>query len=210
MKHAIAPDASIDDVTSVRRYAHDMLTSVTRSELRLTIEATVALHNQLRPESDTEGDTRATLWERGFARAQTASKASIERIEHRILELGDLLQALPDLEVDEAIAQVNEQLTELPVSPSVLAHDGVGPHLHWTPPTARFDDQVMTDICMALAFELCDDGVDRFGHCGAVDCDDLFHDATRNRSRRFCDDTRCASRTHTADHRARKRAAGGG
>ncbi|MEM9713961.1 MAG: CGNR zinc finger domain-containing protein [Actinomycetota bacterium] len=183
-----------------------MLTSVTRSELRLTIEATVALHNQLRPESDTVGDTRTTLAERGFARASSASAASIDRLEHRILELGSLLQELPDLDVDAAIRRVNEQLTELPITPSVLAHDGVEPHLHWTPTTARFDDQVMSDVCMALAFELCDAGTARFGRCGASDCDDLFHDGTRNHSRRFCDDVRCASRTHAADHRARKRA----
>ncbi len=182
-----------------------MLNSVTKSELRLTLEATVALHNQLRPESDTTGDTRSTLTERGFARSAGASAASIDRLERRIRELGPLLQALPDLDADQAISRVNEQLTELPITPSVLAHDGVGPHLHWTPTTARFDDQVMSDICMALAFELCDDGTGRFGRCAATNCDDLFYDATRNHSRRFCDDPRCASRTHAADHRARKR-----
>ncbi|MEO6571207.1 MAG: CGNR zinc finger domain-containing protein [Ilumatobacteraceae bacterium] len=31
----------------------------------------------------------------------------------------------------------------------------------------------------------------------------MFYDATKNRSRRFCSDPRCASRTHTAAHRAR-------
>ena len=41
---------------------------------------------------------------------------------------------------------------------------------------------------------------------GSSLCDHLFYDATRNGSRRFCSDPRCASRTHTADHRARQRA----
>ncbi|MGL4297698.1 MAG: CGNR zinc finger domain-containing protein, partial [Candidatus Neomicrothrix subdominans] len=49
-------------------------------------------------------------------------------------------------------------------------------------------------------------GTARFGQCDASGCDWLFYDATRNRSRRFCSDPRCASRTHTADHRARRRA----
>lgn len=179
-----------------------VLTSATQSEIRLTLEAFVALHNQFRND---DGDTRAALTERGFARAARASDASIHRLERRILELHDLLQSLPGLDADEAIAQVNEVLTELAVSPSIQAHDGVGPHLHWTAPTARFDDQVMADLTMALAFELCDNGVGRFGHCRANDCEDLFYDATRNRSRRFCDDPRCANRTHAADHRARRR-----
>ncbi|MEM9036065.1 MAG: CGNR zinc finger domain-containing protein [Actinomycetota bacterium] len=179
-----------------------VLTSVTQSEIRLTLEAVVALHNQFRNE---DVDTRVALADRGFARAARASDASIHRLERRILELHDLLQSLPELDVDEAIAQVNEVLTELAISPSVQAHDGVGPHLHWTPSTARFDEQVLADITMALAFELCDNGVDRFGHCSASDCQDLFYDATRNRSRRFCDDPKCANRTHAADHRARRR-----
>jgi len=86
-----------------------------------------------------------------------------------------------------------------------VAHDGAGPHLHWTPTTATFDQQVVADVLMALAHELCDNGTNRFGRCAASGCDDLFYDGTRNRSRRFCDDPKCASRTHTAQHRARRR-----
>ena len=86
-----------------------------------------------------------------------------------------------------------------------MTHDGAPLHIHWTPSTATFDDQVIADILMALAQEVCDHGTTRFGRCAATDCDHLYYDATRNGSRRFCSDPRCASRTHTADHRARRR-----
>lgn len=176
--------------------------STTQSEIRLTIEAALELHNSI---DEPDLDARAVLRARGFSRAANASEASVRRLEARIQAIGSLFDDLPELDVEAASARVNEELTELPIAPSIAAHDGVGPHMHWTPPTATFDDQVMSDILMSLASELCDNGTTRFGRCGAADCDDVFYDSTRNRSRRFCADPRCASRTHTADHRARRR-----
>ena len=177
--------------------------SVTQSEYRLTLEAAVELLNGLDRD---DSDPRQSLQRRGFTRAASASAASIARIDRQMRELRPLFRDLPELEPEAAIAQVNEQLTEIDIAPSVVAHDGVGPHLHWTPATATFDDQVVADVLMALAHELCDNGTTRFGRCAADGCDDLFYDGTRNHSRRFCDDPKCASRTHTAQHRARQRA----
>lgn len=178
--------------------------STTQSEFRLTLEAAVELLNGL----DDDGyDVRSALDRRGFSRAANASEASITRIGRRLGELHPLFAALPDLDADAAAARINERLTEVAITPAVVAHDGVGPHLHWTPATATFDEQVVADVLMSLAHEVCDNGTTRFGRCGASTCDDLFYDGTRNRSRRFCDDPKCASRTHTADHRARRRGA---
>ena len=94
-----------------------------------------------------------------------------------------------------------------------MADNGKGDAIHIRDtvrgePHRFFDAQgvdELVSISMALAQELCDNGTIRFGRCGAADCDQLFYDGTRNRSRRFCADPRCASRTHTADHRARQR-----
>src|SRR6056297_2297630 len=115
----------------------------------------------------------------------------------------DLTNALD--EAHDAVHWVNRELGSVSIAPSLTAHDGAALHLHWTPGGATFDDQVMADVLMALAQELADGGTGRFGRCAAADCERLFYDATRNRSRRFCSDPRCASRTHTADHRARQR-----
>lgn len=179
--------------------------SVTQSEIRIILEVAFEMANDL---NRGELDARRSLADAGFSRAEQASEASVQRVHHRIGELLGLIGDLSDLDVPEAVARVNEELTELPISPSVVDHGGVGPHIHWTPSTATFDDQVMADILMALAHELCDSGVIRFGRCAADGCDRLFFDGTRNRSRRFCSDARCASRTHTADHRARRREPG--
>jgi predicted RNA-binding Zn ribbon-like protein len=180
--------------------------SVTQSEIRMILETTFEMVNDL-----AEGtlDVRGALHGGGFSRAEQASEASVRRVAARLQSLSGLMGELPRLDVDAAVARVNEELTELPISPSVVDHGGVGPHIHWTPSTATFDDQVMADMLMALAHELCDSGTLRFGSCGADGCDRLFFDSTRNRSRRFCSDPRCASRTHTADHRARARGGAG-
>lgn len=176
--------------------------TVSESEARITLDTLFQLANDL---DDGDVDTRMVLTDAGFSRAEGASAASLHRLEHRLETMREFLNTLPDLDTDTAAAHITEQLTEIPIAPNIVDHGGVGPHIHWTPPTARFDDQVMADMLMALAWEVCDNGTIRFGHCGADGCDHLFYDATRNRSRRFCADPRCASRTHTADHRSRKR-----
>jgi len=176
--------------------------SVTESEHRITIDAMVDLHNALA--DDPAFDPRGLLSDVGFSRAPDASAASMHRLAQRMTTLAPFLADLPDLDTDEAAALVTEELTELPITPSIVDHGGSGPHIHWTPPTARFDDQVMADVMMALAHEICDNGTIRFGTCAASDCARLFYDATRNRSKKFCSDPRCASRTHTADHRRRQ------
>ncbi|MFT7474042.1 MAG: putative RNA-binding Zn ribbon-like protein [Verrucomicrobiales bacterium] len=180
------------------------MASSTESEIRLTLEAMVELANAI---SSGALDAREKLVEAGFSRANAASQASVDRLTARLGGLMALFTALPELDDETASTWVNEELTELPIAPSIQNHDGVGPHIHWTPSTARFDDQVIADFLMALAQEVCDSGTIRFGRCAAHDCEDLFYDGTRNRSRRFCNDPRCASRTHTADHRARKKTA---
>jgi hypothetical protein len=183
------------------------VTSGHATEIRLTLAAMVDVVNALTDAraGDEPPDVRALLHEHGFTRAPSASAASIERIESRMLRIVDVLTSLPDAEAASVVTWVNGELAALAITPSVTDHDGAGLHIHWTPPTARFDDQVIADVLMALAQELCDQGTARFGTCGADDCSHLFYDATRNVSRRFCADPRCASRTHTAVHRARQR-----
>ena len=149
-------------------------------------------------------DLRAVLDEAGFARSSIAPEAALRRTAQRFGDLLQRIHSLPDIDDTEAVLWTNAELTELTIRPALTSHDGSELHIHWTPPSATFDDQVMADFLMALANELCDNGTKRFGRCAADDCERLFYDTSRNGSRRFCSDPRCASRTHTADHRKRK------
>jgi predicted RNA-binding Zn ribbon-like protein len=178
------------------------------TEIRLTLEAAVDLLNALADADTADGipaDVRTLLDEHQFTRAAGASAAAITRVETRIRAMAPALRELAEGDAEAIIDWVNHELATIPITPSLTEHDGADLHIHWTPSTATFDDQVVADVLMALAQEVCDHGTERFGRCAANDCDHLFFDATRNRSRRFCADPRCASRTHTADHRARRR-----
>lgn len=180
------------------------VTSEHDTEIRSTLEAMIELVNAF-ADDEVAVDVRALLREHSFTRATEASEASITRTRNALVSMAAMLRTLPDADSDHVVAWINEWLADIEITPSVTAHDGAGLHIHWTPSTTSFDQQVVADILMALAQEICDHGTRRFGRCAAVDCDRLFYDATRNGSRRFCSDPRCASRTHTADHRARQR-----
>ena len=184
------------------------VTSGHDTEIRLTLGAMVDLVNALADAGagGEPADARRILHDHGFTRAGKASGASVGRIESRLGALLDALHTLADAEAEPTADWINDEVADLHITPSVTAHDGAGLHIHWTPSAATFDEQVMADILMALAQEVCDHGTSRFGRCAASDCDHLFYDATRNGSRRFCADPRCASRTHTAEHRSRQRA----
>jgi predicted RNA-binding Zn ribbon-like protein len=185
------------------------VTSGHDTEVRLTIEALVDLVNALAdaasdPDTAT-ADVRMLLHDHGFSRAAGASAAAINRVEERAGSMVETLRALPTAESGPTVTWINAQLSGIHITPSLTDHDGADLHIHWTPASATFDDQVIADFLMALAQEVCDHGTTRFGTCAATDCEHLFYDVTRNGSRRFCADPRCASRTHTADHRARRR-----
>jgi hypothetical protein len=53
---------------------------------------------------------------------------------------------------------------------------------------------------------LCEHGSSRFGICADERCGNVYLDTSSNCCRRFCSE-RCATRSHVAAHRARKRAA---
>ena len=189
------------------------VTSGHATEIRLTLEALVALVNALADASSDPGaaavDVRGLLHDHRFSRASSASAASIDRVEERVGSLVASFLQLPDIAPEPAAAWINTQLSAIHITPLLTDHDGADLHIHWTPASATFDDQVIADFLMALAQDVCDHGTARFGRCAATDCDHLFYDATRNSSRRFCADPRCASRTHTADHRKRQRVSRG-
>ena len=188
------------------------VTSGNDTEIQLTIDAAIEFANAISDALDDTGETlepeaaRQLLHDQGFSRAATAPIAAVRRVTQRVLDLLPRLLTLPTSDPGAASIWVNAELTEHTIAPSLSDHDGSGLHVHWTPPSATFDDQVMADVLMAITQDLCEHGVKRFGRCAADDCEHLFYDSSRNGSRRFCSNPRCASRTHTADHRKRRKA----
>ncbi len=161
------------------------VTSGNDTEQLLTLEAMVQVANALADAATDDGDAldmRHVLDDVGFSRAVIAPEAAIRRTAERFTDLLPRVQSLPDIDVETATLWTNAELTELLISPSLTDHGGTALHIHWTPASATFDDQVMADFLMALAKELCDNGTTRFGRCAADDCERLFYDSSRNGS----------------------------
>ena len=173
-------------------------------DLELTVDAAVELTNVFHEGADPEA-VRAVLAEREFLYAPTADEAQLRECIHRFGPVAAIVATLPEADLDAAVHRLNDELGACNVSPSLVAHDDAPLHIHWTSPHATFGHKVVVDVLMGLSQTLCEEGLARFGRCSAEGCRRLFYDATRNRSRRFCSDPRCASRTHTARHRARHR-----
>ena len=105
------------------------------------------------------------------------------------------------------VRQLNVLLARHPLALSISGHDDADWHLHVAstggPVAVEYAAGAVTGLTMAFL----DLGADRFGTCTAAGCTDVFLDTTRNRSRRFCSE-RCATRSHVAALRSRRRAAG--
>lgn len=108
---------------------------------------------------------------------------------------------------DEATAArvVNEILAEASAAPA-LERDARGWHVRFEARGGRAADRLAVVAAMGIAAVMTELGEGRLGICKADDCLDVFVDTSRNRSRRYCNDT-CSSRTNVAAYRARHRSA---
>lgn len=109
----------------------------------------------------------------------------------------------------QAVGVVNGLVAEAGALPQLTDHDGWDWHLHWTAPSARLSSRLAADVGMALAEVLRADGTERLRTCEAPDCEAVFVDLSRNRSRRYCDTGNCGNRMHVAAYRARLRSVDG-
>lgn len=105
---------------------------------------------------------------------------------------------------DESVASqlINDILTEHGAAPRVSTHNGE-PHLHFEPVGTSISSWLGAITAMALATVIIENGVERFGVCCASNCEDVYIDTSRNRSRRHCSTT-CSTREAVAAYRARQ------
>lgn len=181
-------------------------------EIGTTVDAAVELSNVLAGHPVAGPETpagrleqlRQILADHEFMRVHSATAEEMAALGDRLVSIGRIVRSLPAADLETAVTAVNGQLEACAIAPSLSSHDGFPLHIHWTGPSTPFAHQVAVDLLMAVAQTLCDHGTARFGRCAADECERVFYDTTKNRSRRFCADPRCASRTHTAAHRARQ------
>lgn len=105
-----------------------------------------------------------------------------------------------------AVEALNALLEAHPVQPRISAHKVDDWHMHVTGRGSSVSAEHMAGAVWGLAVWLCEYGSSRFGVCADERCGNVYLDTSSNSCRRFCSE-RCATRSHVAAHRARKRAA---
>jgi predicted RNA-binding Zn ribbon-like protein len=109
--------------------------------------------------------------------------------------------------IDRIAELVNELLSDSGARPWLVDHGGgFGWHMHVTAPEATLEHRLAAQTAFAFAdlVRLREEG--RLRQCEAPDCDAVFADLSKNRSRRYCDTGNCGNRQHVAAYRERRAA----
>lgn len=130
--------------------------------------------------------------------------ATFRRVQKRLRDVFEFGTSGRDA---EAVLELNALLENLPVQPRISGHDAGDWHMHVTGRGASVSAEYLAGAVWGLSVWLCEYGSARFGVCADGRCGNVYLDTSSNCCRRFCSE-RCATRSHVAAHRARKRAAG--
>jgi predicted RNA-binding Zn ribbon-like protein len=128
--------------------------------------------------------------------------AVLRRAQRRLREVFTLGTLGKDADV---VAELNSLLEAFPVKPRISGHDATDWHMHVTGRGSSVSAEYLARATWGLAVWVCEYGSERFGVCADERCGNVYLDTSSNNCRRFCSE-RCATRSHVAAHRARKRA----
>ncbi|WP_433497257.1 CGNR zinc finger domain-containing protein [Sphaerimonospora sp. CA-214678] len=103
------------------------------------------------------------------------------------------------------VTRLNKLLGRTRITPRLTEHDGFSLHVHYFAPGASLAEHLAAECGVALAHVLAENEWERLRKCRAPDCDNVFVDESRNRSRVYCDSRTCGNRMHVAAYRARRR-----
>ena len=154
------------------------------------------------PDTLTSPDELAALYaEHGWTGRFDRDEAELQAVR----ELRPRLRGFWELDEAGVVTLVNDLLAEARATPQLVDHDGVGWHIHATPPDAPLPQRMAVEAAIAVIDVVRAGELARLRVCEAADCDDVVVDLSKNRSRRYCEGG-CAARAHTAAYRARQAA----
>ncbi|TAM92032.1 MAG: zf-CGNR multi-domain protein [Jatrophihabitans sp.] len=174
-------------------FAHDTEVALEAAAALVNTDATDG--EQLRTVADL--DAFVAGW--GWTGSRRRGRAELDAVR----ALRPRLRALWRAGEDDAAAIVNTLLREARALPQLVKHDEWDYHLHATPGDAPLDRRMAVEAAMAVVDLVRLGELARLGTCEAQDCQDVFVDLTKNRSRRYCD-RGCGNRTNVAAYRARR------
>lgn len=148
-----------------------------------------------------DADTVSVL-RSGAARRPGAAEASLGRLRRFRAAAHELLATLGSggPVPDRALSSINQFLPAALADPGLVADGDGGFHLRWVHDATDLD-QVLWACVRSLVDLLRSPEVRRLKFCAAHDCGWIFIDASRNRSRRWCDMSDCGNRAKARRHR---------
>ncbi|MBT8226042.1 MAG: CGNR zinc finger domain-containing protein [Dactylosporangium sp.] len=105
---------------------------------------------------------------------------------------------------ERSVAELNALLEAFPVRPTIAGRPNGTWRMRVTGRGSSISSEVLAGAVWGLATWLCEHGSSRIGVCADEHCGNVYLDTSSNCCRRFCSE-RCATRSHVAAHRARKR-----
>ena len=133
----------------------------------------------------------------GRLRVAAAAVARAKDLRGRLTEAW----ALAAEDESAALEGVNALLAEVGPLRLVAGDDAVDFAPADTPSDAV--ERLTALAALAMAEAAVDGELSRLRVCAGEDCENALVDASRNRSKRFCDEANCANRTHVRSYRAR-------
>lgn len=162
------------------------------------------LVNSAGPDSDRLADVTALeafLDEHLVEPRPRATAADLDAVRSLRPRLRALWQAT---DAEDLSKLVNELLAGSGARPRLVDHGGGwGWHLHVTGHDAALEHRIAAQAGFAFADLVRMRETGRLRHCEAPDCEAVFVDLSRNRSRRYCDTGNCGNRQHVAAYRER-------
>lgn len=147
------------------------------------------------------GAVSGFLHDHGLTSPRSVSKREIDNIHMLRSRLAAAFMASHE---KTSVTILNELLDEVGTHPQLSDHDGDGWHLHYVPAGETVSQRLTAIAAMGLATVIAEHGFKRLGVCSADECRDVYVDTSRNKSRRYCDDS-CSSRMNVAAYRARQK-----
>lgn len=175
-------------------------------DTQVALASAVALANEGQPdglELSTVAQLQDWLDAEGYTGRRSRTRAELDEV----LAFKTTLRAIWAAQSEEErVELVNAVLRDGPMVPQLVRHEGWEDwHLHPTSSDTPLPRRLAVEVALALVDLFRADGFDRLGWCGDPDCQMVFVDFTRNRSKKYCDTGLCANRAHQAAYRERHR-----
>lgn len=177
-------------------------------DTEVALQYAAALVNT-RPSSSRDEGLRsvADLLEQMAGWGWTGAEPRIQEDLEAVRRVRERLREYWYADLDEAVRITNELLRDGDARPRLVNHEPIGWHIHATDDDAPVAVRMAVDTALAMIDVIRAGELDRLKECTGDDCEDVFVDLSRNRSRKFCDGT-CGNNANVAAYRARKAAGG--